>query len=271
MFHPSNPAKSCALAAASIIFLSSTFPSASYSQESSPSGKEAGRPPILDKIELQGLKILGELNVPGGLRGYAAKAGAQPLTLYITPDNKHVIVGTLVDELGQDLAEDQVKKMMATPLGEAEWKKLELSNWVPDGDESAKRVVYTFTDPNCPYCNKFWHAARPWVDAGKVQLRHVMVGVIRQDSPGKAAAILDAASPEKALRDNELKQEGGGIAPVEAIPETTRERLDANANLMTQLGFGGTPAIVYRKPDNTVSTISGLPEDAALEAILGPK
>jgi thiol:disulfide interchange protein DsbG len=45
---------------------------------------------------------------------------------------------------------------------------LQNSSWIADGSIGARRVVYVFTDPNCPYCNKFWAEARPWVQAGKV-------------------------------------------------------------------------------------------------------
>ncbi|MFT3834136.1 MAG: thiol:disulfide interchange protein DsbG [Micropruina sp.] len=157
----------------------------------------AERPPILRTIEQQGIRIVGEMEVPGGLRAFAAKAGAQPLAIYLTPDNQHVIVGTLVDAYGQDMAAEQLKTLLEAPLKAEEWQKLERSTWVRDGKEDAPRIVYAFTDPNCPYCNKFWHAARPWVETGKVQLRHVMVGVIRQDLPGKAAAISRRNHPRK--------------------------------------------------------------------------
>jgi thiol:disulfide interchange protein DsbG len=46
----------------------------------------------------------------------------------------------------------------------------------------------------------FWEQARPWVKAGKVQLRHIMVGIIREDSPGKSAALLAAKDPQKPWR-----------------------------------------------------------------------
>lgn len=46
--------------------------------------------------------------------------------------------------------------------------------------------------PNCPFRNLFWKQARPWVEAGDVQLRHVMVGMLRPDSAGKSAALLAA-------------------------------------------------------------------------------
>jgi thiol:disulfide interchange protein DsbG len=226
-------------------------------------------PPILKSIELQGLKILGEMDVPGGLRAFAAKAGSQPLAIYLTPDNKHVVVGTLVDADGQNMAAAQLKALAEKPILVSGWKQLEGSTWVADGKAKAPRIVYTFTDPNCPYCNKFWHAARPWVESGKVQLRHVMVGVIRQDSPAKAAAILEAKSPPGALTENELKHRDGGIKPASAISAKSAASLDSNANLMTELGFGGTPAIVFKKADGSIGTVAGMPEDAALEMIFG--
>ncbi len=231
----------------------------------------AERPPILDTIEQQGLRIVGEMQVPGGLRAFAAKAGAQPVALYLTPDNQHVIVGTLVDAYGQDMAAEQLKTLLEAPIAAEGWQKLEQSAWVRDGREDAPRVVYTFTDPNCPYCNKFWHAARPWVEAGKVQLRHVMVGVIRQDSPGKAAAILEAKSPEEALTRNETAQGEDRISPLQSIGSETLAKLESNASLMTELGFGGTPAIIYRNDDGTIATVSGLPQGGALDAVLGPR
>lgn len=228
-------------------------------------------PEILDTIEQQGIRILGEMQVPGGLRAFAAKAGAQPLAIYLTPDNQHVVVGTLVDAQGQDIAEDQLKKMAEQPLSEAAWTKLETATWVQDGDPEAPRIIYTFTDPNCPYCNRFWLAARPWIESGKVQLRHVMVGVIRQDSPAKAAAILQASSPEDALAENERKHGDGGIAPLGTVDSDTTEKLDRNAALMTELGFGGTPAIVFKTHDGKIDSFAGMPSDAQLQMLLGPK
>lgn len=228
-------------------------------------------PEILDAIEQQGIRILGEMQVPGGLRAFAAKAGAQPLAIYLTPDNQHVVVGTLVDAQGQDMAEDQLKKMAEQPLSEAAWTKLETATWVQDGDPEAPRIIYTFTDPNCPYCNRFWLAARPWIESGKVQLRHVMVGVIRQDSPAKAAAILQASSPEDALTENERKHADGGIAPLETVDGDTTEKLNRNAALVTELGFGGTPAIVLKTHDGKIDSFAGMPSPAQLELLLGPQ
>lgn len=195
----------------------------------------------------------------------------QPLAIYLTPDNQHVVVGTLVDAYGQDMAEDQLKKMVEQPLNEAAGTKLEAATWVQDGDPDAPRVIYTFTDPNCPYCNRFWLAARPWIESGKIQLRHVMVGAISQDSPAKAGAILQASSPEGTLTENERKHADGGIAPLGSVDGDTTGKLDRNAALLTEFGFGGTPAIVFKGSDGKIDSFAGMPSEAHMEALLGPK
>jgi thiol:disulfide interchange protein DsbG len=94
---------------------------------------------------------------------------------------------------------------------------LQNSSWIADGSIGARRVVYVFTDPNCPYCNKFWAEARPWVQAGK-QLRHVIVGILTPESPGKAAALLSAPNPAVAL----AAYEGGQVeATAQALASGT--------------------------------------------------
>lgn len=271
MFHLHVSRPTSLSAAFAALVLSSFAASSSFAETATKDSSGKDLPPILRAIELQGIRILGEMDIPGGLRGFAAKAGSQPLAIYLTPDNKHVVVGTLVDADGQDMAAAQMKEIVEKPILYDNWKQLEQSTWVADGKADAPRIVYTFTDPNCPYCNKFWNAARPWVNAGKVQLRHIMVGVIRQDSPAKAAAILEAASPSDALTENELKHRDGGITPASKISEKSAASLDSNAHLMTELGFGGTPAIIFRKADGSIGTVAGMPENSALEMILGER
>ena len=125
--------------------------------------------------------------------------------------------------------------------------------------------------PVCPFCNRFWEVARPWVDSGKVQLRHVIVGVIRPDSANKAASIFAAASPSEALARNELRYEAGGIAAAATVPADVRAKLDANEKLMTALGFQGTPGILFRDDKGIVQRRSGLPIEQDLTVVLGPR
>jgi thiol:disulfide interchange protein DsbG len=74
---------------------------------------------------------------------------------------------------------------------------MEKASWILDGKKEAPVIVYVFADPFCPYCKQFWQQARPWVESGKVQLRTLLVGVIKPESPATAAAILAAKDPAK--------------------------------------------------------------------------
>lgn len=157
----------------------------------------------------------------------------------------------------------------AKPAGDTVQSQLEASTWVPDGKADAPRVIYTFTDPNCKYCHKFWEAARPWVDAGKVQLRHILVGVIRDDSPAKAAAILQAPDRSAALLEHEKKASQGGIAPAFSVSADVRKALEAHRKLMMSLGFRGTPGIVVLDGQGGTKSYGGMPREAALPEVFG--
>ena len=168
----------------------------------------------------------------------------------------------------------------------AVWQQLQGSHWIADGDAKAPRVVYVFTDANCPYCTKFWEDARPWVDSGKVQLRHLMVGIIAPTSPGKAAALLAEQDPSAALAAYERVQlgqatktiasgnpqalRGGPLKPLQAIPPAIRAEIDANQKLMASLHIPGTPGVVWRDTKGAVHSVMGGRSDNFPE-IFGPQ
>lgn len=229
-------------------------------------------PAVLKGIEKHGFEVVSEFDAPGGLRGFAGMVGGQqPAAAYVTADGKHVLVGSLFDAEGNEVAAETLEKLVAAPMSAKMWSKLEASAWVRDGKADAPRVVYTFSDANCPYCHKFWEAARPWVDAGKVQLRHIMVGVIREDSPAKAAAIMAARDPSAALLENEHQFDRGGIKPLPGISREIAAKLDANQVLMVEMGFQGTPGILFRDAQGQVQRRAGLPQGNDLQAVLGPR
>lgn len=168
------------------------------------------------------------------------------------------------------------------PVG---WEALEHSRWIADGRDDAPRTVYVFLDVNCKYCTKFWSDARPWVNAGKVQLRHVLVGVIAPSSPGKAATLLADPDPSRRLAAFErahafgvVRMMSGGphqtledpnLAPMDPLPDALARTLSDNEDLMRGFGLHGTPGIVFRSKDGHVVAKAGLsPEE--LPQVLGP-
>ncbi|WP_153675394.1 thiol:disulfide interchange protein DsbG [Stenotrophomonas maltophilia] len=230
----------------------------------------ADEPPAITALKGQGLSIVKEFDAGAEVRAFAAVAGDQPVAAYLTKDG-NVIVGTRLDTKGNRIDDPTLQELVAKPMAERTWAQLESSTWVLDGKADAPRVIYTFSDPNCPYCHRFWDAARPWVDAGKVQLRHILVGIISEDSPNKAAAILGAPNRSAALLENEHKFERGGITPAKSIPADVSKTLEDHQMLMLTLGFRGTPGIVIRDGQGVLKKYNGMPQQGALSEVLGPR
>ncbi|WP_239690960.1 thiol:disulfide interchange protein DsbG [Chromobacterium sphagni] len=224
-------------------------------------------PAPIKALEQQGYEILDSFQAPGGLTGYAALYLSRPQTIYLTPDGKQAIVGAMTDERGQKWNQAGLDRQ----FGAAVWKQLENSAWIADGDGKAPRVIYVFTDPNCPYCNKFWSDARPWVKAGKVQIRHILIGIIQPDSLGKAAALLADADPAAALNRHELQHAGGGVKPLAKPPQTVADKLAANHQLMERFGAFATPAIFYSDVGGALQKAQGAPPAASLARIMDGK
>lgn len=264
-------ALSAALALCAIAGCSRAGETTPAQAQPSAAASSKSRPAVIDTVESQGFEVFGEFKAPGGLRGFAGVAGQRPMAVYVTPDGEHALIGTLIDAKGEDVGQAELQRLVAEPMSKRIWGQLEKSHWVADGRADAPRVIYVFSDPNCPYCHRFWTAARPWVEAGKVQLRHVLVGVIREDSANKVAAILGDASPSAALVRNERAYDSGGIKGLAAVPAAVRKQLDENERLMLELGFQGTPALVFRDDAGMVQQRSGMPPAADLGTVLGPR
>ncbi len=228
-------------------------------------------PKAVQQIEAKGVKVKGSFDAPNGLRGYAAEYQNRGMALYLTPDGKHVLVGSLFNEQGQDLSEAPLQKLVYAPMAKEAWAKMEKTAWIADGKADAPRIVYLFSDPNCPYCNMFWQQARPWVESGKVQLRHIMVGIIREDSPGKSAALMASNDPVQALHKHESAGKASTLKALDKIPAAVQAKLDANLALMEELGLSATPAIFYLDEQQQMQSQQGAPRPEMLGKILGKR
>jgi thiol:disulfide interchange protein DsbG len=228
-------------------------------------------PAPIKALEAQGVEVIGTFAAPSGLTGYAGIVDQQPLAIYLTADGKQAIVGSMIDAKGANLSQEPLDKLVSKPMTGKIWKQLESSTWIADGSKNAPRIIYTFTDPNCPYCNKFWNDARPWVSAGKVQLRHVIVAILTDTSAGKAAALLSAQDAQAALTQHEQQHASGGVKPLGQISATVRAQLEANQKLMQQLGASATPTIFYKDASGNLQKMQGAPSAEMLVKIMGPR
>lgn len=161
----------------------------------------------------------------------------------------------------------------AAPPGESPWLRLQRATWVRQGAEHPEHLIYVITDANCPYCHDLWLSLQPHYRRG-LEVRYLLVGIIASDSPGKAAAILEAPSPSRALDRNEKQwgrlpgDLGGGIPPLKSPRSETLAALRANEQLMHDLGASGTPALIYRSADHVVHLVQSAADPAKLESIL---
>jgi len=226
-------------------------------------------PQPLAALEERGATIGESFDAPSGLTGYTVSFQGQTLTAYLTETGEHVLVGTLLDAEGNNLSQPVLEAAANAPRPESEWQRLADSAWIADGDDSAERVIYSFTDPNCPFCHRFYETSRDWVEAGQVQIRHVMVGVLRDDSLPKSATLLAAEDPGAALAEHEANFAEGGVTPADRLPAEAQQAVLDNNRLMGALDVQGTPSVFYRDAEGDLRLVRGLPQDGELEAVMG--
>lgn len=157
---------------------------------------------------------------------------------------------------------------------QAQWQQLETTDWIAEGAAKPQHVLYAFVDPNCPYCHDLWRDAQTQYKHG-LQVRYILVGIISDTSPTKAAAILEAANPLKALRQNEKQwgaspdgSPGGGIAPLHQLDFSMRLKLMMHFKLAREFGILGTPGLVWKDRSGTIHVLQSAPRPAELSQIV---
>ena len=216
---------------------------------------------IKQNIEKQGFVFVKQIPAPQGMTGWVGHEDQYSNTVFISNDDKYYIKGELFDAQGKSLSNEQIEKHMKKAVLDDVWKTLEKSTWIQDGKPDAPRVVYVFSDPNCPYCYKFWQAARPWVESGKVQLRHIQVGVIREESRGQVATLLMSKNPAAVFNDINKNKGKKQLKKMAKIPAEIAAKIDANQALMGKYGFFSTPSMAWKNNQGEFKSTQGLAMD----------
>lgn len=220
----------------------------------------ADLPEPVKQIQKQGIEIIKPFSAPGGVEGWLGKYQDMGVTLYLTPDKKHVVSGYMYDAQGNNLSEKIINEEIYIPAGREMWKQLTAAPGIKEGSADAKCQVVVFADPFCPYCNKFWHQAQPFIKDKSINTTTLLVGVIRPDSAQYAAAILSAKDPAKVWYEMESSDGKTKPALTSNTPPAVFKQIEHNQQLMTQLGVSGTPAIYYLNKDRALQQIVGLPD-----------
>lgn len=206
-------------------------------------------PPAIQALSANGISIDKTMQAPDGFKGYVGVYQGRKMPIYLLPDKKHVPIGSLFDAKAQDLTSVSFSEASKPVYGKAEWQKLENATWIAQGAKNPERIVYAFTDTECPYCHQLWQDPQPLLKNGKTQIRHVIVAVISAKSAPRAAAILNSDDRDAALQTHE---KNFGHSPFPDSGEASGNaglQLAANGELMNSLGIFSTPALVYHDAD----------------------
>ncbi len=239
--------------------------------QSAPSKDAVLQLPAPVQIAVQGgLKVEKKFDAEGGLTGWILSQGpGKNIVVFTSADGQVAISGTMLNAKGENLTRQYLEQYGPKIDYDKAWPKLEKSAWFAEGakGDAVKSVIYAFLDPNCSYCHLAWKALQPYMKAG-LQVRWIPVAFLRPDSINKAGELLDAKDADAAMDAQQASfGKSGKAAP--APSAATRAKLEANGKLMAELGFGGTPALLYKDAAGKVKTLDGMPRLSQLPGVTG--
>jgi thiol:disulfide interchange protein DsbG len=257
--------------AAAVLALSA---SSGFAQASDASTQNTDNlPKALVKALSAGMKLEKTFPAAGGLTGYIISSARGENMVVFSPENHQVLMaGKLLDDNGTDLSAKYLDQY---------GPKVDLSKYAPALEsapaivegakgKAVKSTIYAFMDPNCIFCHLTWKALQPYEAAG-LQVRWIPVAFQQASSAGKAAALLESKDPQAMLRHGEStyveEKESLGIDPI-PVSAATKAKIDANSKLMADMGFSGTPTVLYKDASGAYVAIQGMPTLSRLPKIL---
>ncbi|WP_148863312.1 thiol:disulfide interchange protein DsbG [Marinobacter fonticola] len=220
-----------------------------------------------------GFTVIERFSTPAeGVNGYVVRIeGGKTGIVYGLGD--YTFSGSLLESNGNDLTRQYTERYIPKPTYASIAEQLSQdTHLVSEGGEDVPEV-YVFADPNCIFCHKFWKQTRSWVSEGKVRLHWVMVGFLKPSSLGFSAAIMNADDRAKALQAFEENfgnsGNGSGISELTPIPANLKAALDQHSQWMAELGFSGTPGLLFKDASGQWRGQTGVPEQEALGRALG--
>ena len=207
------------------------------------------------------------------LTGYVIKnqEGKTGLVFAVGP---YLVSGTLIDANGHNASARFAQQELPKPDYQKAARTLANDDTLITEGATNAPAIYVFADPNCIFCHELWKKTRPWVKAGKLQIHWVMVGFLKSTSRGRAAAMMAKRKEGGTVINQDEAQfdtgsEEGAIQPLSSIPPKLEQALHRHSQMMSQLGFSGTPSLLYKDSQGHWHGKQGVPELARLSKSLG--
>jgi thiol:disulfide interchange protein DsbG len=225
---------------------------------------------LIAKVTKGELEVVSDFKEGDGLLGYVVKPkqGGREQIMFTDDQARYAFYGIAFDKDGKNLTEAANEKYIQPAVLAGVMKSVDKTAWFQQGKADAPHQMYVAVDPNCIFCHRLFKAAQPFIEKGQLTVRWIVVGFLKPSSPGKAAAILAAKDPVKALEEDEksfiVGSEEGGIKPLAAdkIPSEITKKLDTNMAFFRDNNLGGTPAIIYYDTSQgKPHLVSGMPRN----------
>lgn len=137
--------------------------------------------------------------------------------------------------------------------------------------KNPEKIIYAFTDANCPYCHLLWKALQPYEKAG-LQVRWIPVAILGASSMPKAIEVMKAADKPAAF----AKLATGYGKPWTAMAQNDEAnhpqiagQIRKNALLMPQFNLAATPGVLWKDAQGKVQVKTGMPRLSELPGITG--
>lgn len=182
--------------------------------------------------------------------------------LYLLHEENIVVAGRLISKDGEQLTEQHETEYFWQDILNEVMTDLDKSEalWIAEGNPDAP-YIYTFDDLNCPYCHQQYEALKPLVEAGHLQVRHILVGILQDDSSVLAAKVLNANDPAALFakyQDNFGSPVAKSIVYEAAGDVKIDPRLGEAKNLMEKVGITGTPGVLVPMKDGSYGRYTGV-------------
>lgn len=258
------------------LLLFTTFPA--FAQTAIPTAPEPIQNLAADGAQI---RFLGNEH---GVDAWMTMKNGQEQYFYVLPNGKAFLMGVLFDDKGKVVTVDQVRRLrsggdpLVDALAEREkftadvqtdtkfqtpaeqmFRTVSESNWIALGQSDAP-VAYAFVDPRCPHCHSFVKDMQADIDAGKIQVRLIPVGVLGRDSVSQSAFLLAAPNPAQRWMDHMSDDPAKALPVKEGLSEQGVMR---NMQIMQSWKMDATPIVVYRDKQDSVKIIRGKPKDSA--------
>lgn len=204
-----------------------------------------------------GFDVIEKFDVRDNVTGYALTHQGRPVTAYDIPGSNLLVIGDMINQDGFNISEMHRNKYISSEIAKKGWELLQDSHYIVDQGVTDAPVIYTFTDPNCPYCLKFWQATRELVEDDAVEIRNVVVGILGEDSQNKAAALLGAEAPVVMWEEYMSSQGQEEEFDMPKGDEAAYAMVEKNNAIMREAGVSGTPTSFVKMPDGRIEMLNG--------------